>query len=378
MKKQAFFFEIKNNMIQFVRALDDIIINRYNNNREVEDRLQVRYVYAPKQKVIHDLTNLAKHITLPVVACNITGIERDNERVFNKILGHYPRQDNPNSLSGTETKKSDYIPSPVPINITVSVSILAKYQSDIEQIFSNFVPYVNPYFIISWKIPSEFTAREQEIRTEVLWNGGLNIDYPTEMAATENFRVAADTSFTIKGWLFKAVETPVSNILEIQTNWHSVSGVDGLSEDLTTTDSLTTFNESLSSSIGVDQLFCRISPQITYIDPISSCMVTGLSAPFNVLGYSLGHSFGVFVSGGIFQYPSSEHNLFDTTALSATFPSFTGIETNFNIHNDNYITFDMPPVSGSGDVNVIIVNKAGYAKVGTDSTQTELIHITNI
>ena len=378
MKKQPFFFEIKDNLIQFVRAMDDCIISRYNKDREVKDKIQVKYVYAPKHKVIHDIVNKSKHITLPVVAFHVTSISRDNDRVFNKHVGHYYRQDRTLSLSATQTNKSDYIPPAVPVNIDVSMSIMTKFQQDLDQIISNFVPYTNPYFTISWKVPEEFVTREQEIRTVIDWSESFSTDYPTDLSPTDPyFRITADTSFTIKGWLFKAVESPVNNILEIHTHWHSVSAIDGLNEDLTTTHSLTTFNSNLSSTIGRDEFICRARPQITYIDPITSCMTTGLSASFGVMGYSLENTFGVYVSGSnIFQQPSTTYDLYaSSSSLSARFTAFDGVSAWFQVDNNNFLTFAMPPITGYGDVDLIIANKAGYAKIGTDNTQTELIHI---
>ena len=175
------------------------------------------YVYSPKQRVIHDLTNKARHITLPAIAVNITGIARDPKRVFNKIYGSYhPRSD---IVEGHDvTNSSDHLKPPIPINITVSMSILTKYQSDMDQIISNFVPYNNPYIIISWKLPEGLLQQEQEIRSEVLWDGNLSITYPTEISGNQPYRVSADTSFTIKGWLFKDNIDPVGNIFTVTAN----------------------------------------------------------------------------------------------------------------------------------------------------------------
>ena len=77
MRKQPFYFEIKDVMTQFVAAFNDIIISRHDRDKKVRSKIQARYVYAPKQRVVHDLTNRARHLTLPVVAVNITGISRD-------------------------------------------------------------------------------------------------------------------------------------------------------------------------------------------------------------------------------------------------------------------------------------------------------------
>ena len=72
-------------LTQFVAAFDDIVIGRFNKAREEQDKINVRYVYAPKQRVLYDIVNKAKTITLPVVTVNIANIARDNNRVFNKL-----------------------------------------------------------------------------------------------------------------------------------------------------------------------------------------------------------------------------------------------------------------------------------------------------
>ncbi len=72
-------------MTQFIAAFNDVTINRYNKDREVKDKIHVRYVYAPKQRVLHDMVNKNQHITLPAIAVSIGGISRDSTRVFNKI-----------------------------------------------------------------------------------------------------------------------------------------------------------------------------------------------------------------------------------------------------------------------------------------------------
>ena len=89
MKERAFSFEVKDLMTQFVAAFDNVIIKRFNSNREPQDEVQVRYVFSPKQRVLYDIANKSQNITIPVVAVSITNISRDNDRVFNKIAGLY-------------------------------------------------------------------------------------------------------------------------------------------------------------------------------------------------------------------------------------------------------------------------------------------------
>ena len=105
------------------------------------------------------------------------------------------------------------------------MSILTKYQTDMDQIISNFIPYSNPYIVISWKLPAELSRQLTEIRTEVEWSGTMNMTYPQELDQSQPARVSADTSFTIKGWLFPdKSSTDTKNILYIDTNFTPVTG----------------------------------------------------------------------------------------------------------------------------------------------------------
>ena len=108
MKKSPYYFEIKDILTQFVTAFDDIVIKRYNIDRSIEDRISVRYVYSPKQRVLYDIINTGKTMTMPAVAVSIDGISRDSTRVFNKLDGFYYNKNN---------KDSAHLKSPIPINV---------------------------------------------------------------------------------------------------------------------------------------------------------------------------------------------------------------------------------------------------------------------
>ena len=221
-KNQTFHFEIKDLVTQFVAAFDDIIIKRYDKNRVPQNDVQVRYVYAPKQRVLYDLVNKAQNLTVPVVAVNINSVSRDESRVFNKLAGFYVSR----GAGELDTQiNSQFYRTPVPVNIQINMSVITKFQTDMDQIISNFVPYNNPYIILSWKVP--FTILQstvpQEIRSEVLWDGGITLSYPTDIAANEKYRIVGDTAFTIKGWLFPYVQNPTGNIFYIDTNFRTAS-----------------------------------------------------------------------------------------------------------------------------------------------------------
>ena len=211
MKNYTFNFEVQTLLEQFVAAFNDIVIKRYDNTKTVvpsSSAIKVDFVYAPKQRVYDTLNTPAPGgMTVPVVAVSIKNISRDSKRVFNKLDGFLI---NNNNYSDTSLLKK--ILQPVPVNIGVNMTIVTKLQSDMDQIVSNFVPYCDPYIIISWKLPF---ANNVEIRTEVLWSGDLSLSYPTELAGNQPYRLTAETSFTIKGWLFKKTDDVVKKIYTI-------------------------------------------------------------------------------------------------------------------------------------------------------------------
>lgn len=266
MKNYSYHFEVKDLITQFVNAFDNIVIRRFDQNREPKSRVQVRYVYSPKQRVMYDLVNKAQNITVPVVAISIANVARDENRVFNKIGGfYYPQGISDKNL----TSLSNFYKSPVPVNITINMSILAKFQSDMDQIISNFVPYNNPYIIISWKVPEDMVEDgfpiPQEIRSEVLWNGNIALSYPTDIVASDKYRIIGDTSFTIKGWLFGDPIFPAANIFYINSNFYSITGIgDTIYEEI----SSNTFTYPASSGLRDDLEVVSISayPQITNLN----------------------------------------------------------------------------------------------------------------
>ena len=227
MKKKPFYFETKDVLIQFISAFDDIIISRYNRSREEQSQHPVIYAYAPKQRVVHDILNKAQHITLPAVAVHISGISYDKDRVFNKLEGSYHTR--VDTYQGHEMRTvSDHLPQPVPVSIDINMSILTKYQTDMDQILSNFIPYNNPYIIISWKVPDELLQSDQEIRSQVLWDGNISMDYPVKLTSSDPYRVSADTTFTIKSWVFKEKSDPAGNIYTVNSFFTPLSSIQGL------------------------------------------------------------------------------------------------------------------------------------------------------
>lgn len=155
----------------------------------------------------------------------MNSFSRDESRVFNKNGGFYKID---TFLEKNNKNKTNFYRTPVPVNIGVTMSIMTKYQTDLDQIMSNFIPFCNPYAILSWKVPEEYNIPfVQEIRSEVFWNGDVKVDYPTDINGNRKYFITGDTSFTIKGWIFPPKENPINNIFFIDAAITSTDIADG-------------------------------------------------------------------------------------------------------------------------------------------------------
>jgi len=356
-KDYTYSFEIKDLLTQFLCAFDDTIIKRYDKDRNAKELIEVRYVLAPKQRVMYDIINKAQNLTLPVVALNVTGISRDQSRVFNKLDSTY------NTLNKHQSK----VLMPIPINIEVSMSILARYMQDMDQIISNFVPFSNPYIILTWKEPTNVPDQVLEIRSEVLWSGSISLTEPTDLAASDKFRIVGDTAFTIKGWLFRNKNEISSQIYFIDANFMAVSGSKIIIDDSNYSsfiNSLSTNTEtvSISATPSLTNLYYNYDGKLLPIRTNYTLTPSASSSNFVLYGRSFSYTNAVLLCGS---------NTF-TNKITSFNSTYTGSVTGslldpsyYTIVDNNIMTIDLSSLSGSGTFNVVINNTAGWTSTYT-------------
>lgn len=362
MNNRSYFFEIKDLITQFIAAFDDTVIARYSKEREKELLVEVRYVLAPKQRVMYDIVNKAQNLTLPVVAVDVASISRDPTRVFNKLEPSYLARGADNY-----GRKISKIPSPVPINIDINMSIMTRYMADMDQIISNFVPYANPYIILSWTLPEEYdTAQTQEIRSEVLWNGTLSYNTPTDLAYSDKFRCVVDTSFTIKGWLFKEVVDPADIIYKIDANFYNVNLADKIynSEDYYKLSAYDAFDRNF-----VDTVTISAVPSFTNLFHAASGLVLPVYAPITIkrakdnqfiaYGRSFDHDNKFYLSSNNPTFLNNYEAI--VTAKSPTISAFR--YDSVTVLNNNIFTMHIPAntLTATGNFTLVTANSAGWA-----------------
>jgi len=358
-------WEIKDLLTQFLQAFDGAIVKRFDNQRNPGAAIAVRYVYSPKQRVLFDMVDKAQTLTLPVVAFSISSISRDVSRVFNKLDGYYF------NVNSTDTA-SVHTLQPVPVNIAVNISIIAKFQTDMDQILSNFVPWSDPYFVIS--VTNE-TMPNTEIRNEVLWDGNLKMTYPTDIQSNDRYRLTCDTTFTIKGWLFKSEVGPVGRVFKVDSNFYAVSAIP---ENESAYGSIynalnytidTPYNETVTVSARPYTNFTD-----RWITP------TSLSGSCTLLGDMYNYTNGVYLSGsvpGMFGYTNiTTLSSFSTVpSLSAKYPTLYGLVPALNYwiisNNKMVVNYQAPADAANGGFfDIVVVNDAGYSILSKDTYQS--------
>ncbi len=354
-------FEIKDLLTQFVAAFDDTVIKRYNKNGEARQEIGVRYVFAPKQRILYDIVNKAQNIELPVVAVNLTSISYDTDRVFNK-LNNFDNYANANSTSAIRT--------PTPVNLSVNMSILCRYMQDMEQIISNFVPYSDPYIILSWKEPvSDNVNNTIEIRSEVLWDQNISLNTPSETTYSDKFRIIADTTFTIKGWLFRSKNERSSPIYFIDNNFINVGPNFNLKQGLSSLEYESFFN-SLTSEADIETISLSGIPDISNIFFNTSSSLLPVDNPITIKRdlSAGGRSYTLYGNNyNETEFLMLSSNSAITTGFTAVDTTYTGVASGYlisdsywDVLNNEILNITIPPLTAAGNFDIIVKNPAGW------------------
>jgi hypothetical protein len=283
--------------------------------------------------------------------------------------------------------KTTQIRMPVPVNVGVSMSIIANFQYDIEQILSNFIPYTNPYIIICWKIPEDFNLDYiSEIRTEVLWDGNISLSEPLEPAANDKARFSADATFTIKGWLFPAnPNEPFSNIHVVNNNFNMTTNL---------LLNLEEYNNLKKNSYKYDAKYHLLS-ELEYAPVSGAPEVTNLyKVAFNKFKELSGNNDLFGNINTIQDYVIYGRRFNDTTAILLSsdsaistktltsvsflhYPSISGYiidKKDVNVVNENILNFKLSGFDVNAKINFILWNPIGWHD--TNSINTVLNYIT--
>lgn len=353
----------------FVSAFDDAFVFRYDfDTKKAKERIDIRYIFGPKHRVLHDLNDKAKTLQLPVVTLEQTNYYKDNSRIFNKN-NHFIRP-------YLNNKSISKVPTPIPMNMDINMSIIGKFKEDLDQIIQNFVTQCKPYIIVSWQVPEEFNKDYiEEIRTEIQWNGNIDFENPNNISSDNKWRIIANTSFTIKGWVFPSLDTPEKPIYYIENNFISAN----LEDKIYTYDD---YNSLSAISVNADTITLSAHPQITNFYYTNESITVPIESDITIKS-KYDNRFIVtgkrFDRDNNFYLSANSDNFYTNFELisTATSPLISGYrlteDEEVHVVSDNTfnVILSANVLSSSGDFKIISSNEAGW--VVTDNQITNMV-----
>jgi hypothetical protein len=91
------------------------------------------------------------------------------------------------------------------MNIDFEMTVITKYEDDMDQIISNFIPMMLPDIYVVWPNPKQIG---KNLKSQIVWDGSINYEYPMDVGETDPYRIIATSSFTYKTWFFPGLRNP--------------------------------------------------------------------------------------------------------------------------------------------------------------------------
>ena len=189
---QSFNSELGLANLMFQSLFRDIQIQRSNGSGE-QKLVKVNCVFGQRSRIFKNWQNSEKKgmMKLPMIVIDRTGYARNNERLNNMH----------NEVKYEVTAKNRIVDllTPVPIDVSYDVSIVAKYPSDIDQIASNFMVFFNNDGYVSMQHPK---YEEIQLNNQIILADQVTEEHLDELDGTTNDFIASNFQFTFKTYLF--------------------------------------------------------------------------------------------------------------------------------------------------------------------------------
>jgi hypothetical protein len=191
-----FYHEIlRKTIVSFGTLFNDIQIKHKKNDGSDFSIITVPIAYGPVQKFLarlEQVPDLKKRvaITLPRMSFEMTGISYDSTRKTSTLQTFKSLEVNDNKLTKTFM--------PVPYNVNIRLSILAKLNEDALQIVEQILPYFQPHFTLTIDLVKEIGEKRDipMILERISMEDNYEGDY------TERRSLIYTLDFTAKTYLF--------------------------------------------------------------------------------------------------------------------------------------------------------------------------------
>lgn len=136
------FNTIRKTTIQFLDIFNNIKIAKYNKNKEIVNYVRVPIKYGPKQKFYSWIYQRSHEKIFPIIGIHLTSVDPTfNEQGVNKNIKLLTENNN------------HYINNLIPCRFTYDLSIAALYNTEIDQILEQIIPFFTPYVSTRVNIP---------------------------------------------------------------------------------------------------------------------------------------------------------------------------------------------------------------------------------
>lgn len=190
MRTLSYNFELKTATAQILDVFNNIRIRRYDNQNSIQKTISVPCLYGNRSRILKSLENKNKTLKAPLIVISMGNVSRDSSRVHSV---------NASLMYQAGTTYDPLKQVPTPVNIEYEMSIITKYQEDMDQIISNFIPFMNPDIYVVSPHPKQPTIN---IKNQVVWNGDIDITWPDEISEDEPYRIIGTSNFTYKTWIW--------------------------------------------------------------------------------------------------------------------------------------------------------------------------------
>lgn len=180
----------------FMRLFNNIQIER-TDKKGRKGLLKVPCVFGQRSRIVKALENPDNkaQYKVPMIVINRTGYQRQSDRLNNLH--------NEVKYEVSSNKRYYHLLTPVPVDISYDVSVIAKYPADIDKIASNFMVFFNNDIYCSQAHPK---FSDIKLNNQVIMGDSVSEEHPDEMDASRDDLVISNFSFTFKTYLFGGTE----------------------------------------------------------------------------------------------------------------------------------------------------------------------------
>lgn len=205
---------IKKTVVAFGTLFNNIYIKHQDENGEDSSLIKVPIAYGPIQKFLARLeqkpdSRKRVSITLPRMSFELTSIQYDASRKVSTMQTF-----NAKRTQGNQVK----VFMPVPYNLGIQLSIMAKYNDDMLQIIEQILPYFQPHFNLTIDLVS--SIGEKRDVPMIIDNIQMEDNY--ESGFDERRILIYTINFTAKTFMFGPIADSSDGLIKkVQVDYYS-------------------------------------------------------------------------------------------------------------------------------------------------------------